>query len=192
MAAYHPGPYEGKSTDIIGQVKLSTLPVPLSSGSECSYNPNESSQRLDLAVAEIIADHNKTLTTMSAAKIAHAKPIKSLSVYEKVLFHGKVSGWVKAEIQHLSLWHEIMFGDQPRCFGRIFDITHRRPVYINTDICKPGDSGAWVLSESGGMVCWDGMLFAGDGLHGYCCFAEYILEATTNSPAFPYGLTLLS
>jgi hypothetical protein len=36
------------------------------------------------------------------------------------------------------------------------------------------DSGSWIVSQASGVTGWDGMLFGGDGVQSYCCFAELI------------------
>ena len=75
-----------------------------------------------------------------------------------------------------------------RCFGDIFAITPRRPWYLNHKLAKGNDSGSWVIRSSNGVASWDGMLFAGDGIMGYACFAENIMD---KAQAFSPTLALI-
>ncbi|MEM1366627.1 MAG: hypothetical protein AAGG02_01170 [Cyanobacteria bacterium P01_H01_bin.15] len=192
---FNPGPYEGKKTKKIGNVRLSILPN--LDGETCNprkysqYNPY-SDYGLDVAVAELNADDYSLRTSHPSNSVEHVRMISSMSLHDKVLFHGKVSGKTEAKIRYLCLWDEILIDDEPYCFRDIFVLSSRQPQYLNTALCSPGDSGSWVISDFEDLLSWDGMLFAGDGSHAYCCFAEYILEACKTSDYFRYGLSLVT
>jgi hypothetical protein len=101
---------------------------------------------------------------------------------DSVTFFGHTSRRTSAELDALCLWQEIELPDPnnpgsriAHCFGDIFSICHPRPWYVNTDLARPGDSGAWLVHDSGGIAAWDGMIIAGDGAHAYACFAENIM-----------------
>ena len=110
----------------------------------------------------------------------HMRPIASMSPGDAVKFAGKTSGKKDAEIGALCLWHEISVDNKPHCFSDLFEITKPKPFYLNSDLAKPGDSGAWIISLVNHVASWDGMLIGGDGAQAYCCFAENLLAEGRN------------
>jgi len=125
----------------------------------------------------------------AASSPSHVQPIRAMRPHEEVVVHGKESGWIEAKIRYLEMWDEIWINNEPHCFGDLFVLERRPPWYINTELCVPGDSGAWVLTTPGDMASWAGMLIAGDGARAFCCFAEYIMNACNN--VCPGGLALV-
>ena len=79
------------------------------------------------------------------------------------------------------MWKEIKIQGVPVCFGDLFVLDHPTHQYITTSVAKPGDSGAWVINTSGGVVAWDGMLIGGDGVRAYCSYSENIMNTLTNA-----------
>jgi hypothetical protein len=144
--------------------------------------------KLDLSVAGI--DDDVDISAFSIPAVNHIRSISDIMPDDTVVFYGKVSNRVEAQIKHVCIWYEIEINGELHCFGDIFEIELPRPWLLNLDLCKRGDSGAWVISRSGEVLSWDGMLFAGDGANGYCCFAEHIMEVC--STAFPDGLALIA
>jgi hypothetical protein len=200
---YSPGPYENRQSRSLGEVKF----VQLSNADASDCNPNRFrninnnnqfdsfEKSLDLAVAEVQNNHDalrRLQQVNQQVNVArHIRKIDSMSLHDEVFFYGKESHKVEAKIRFLGIWDEILINNKPVCFREIFILTSRPRAYLNTAICSPGDSGAWIISECGGISNWDGMLFAGDGSHAYCCFAEYIQKACRNSGVFPNGLALV-
>lgn len=108
--------------------------------------------------------------------------ISSMNPRDPVKFNGQTSHLTAGELDALCLWHEIDLPDPANpgahtshCFGDIFSLCTPRPWYVNTALARPGDSGAWVVCDSRGVLGWDGMIMAGDGAHAYACFAENIM-----------------
>ncbi len=191
---YSPGPYEGREISKVGEVKftqLSKINASTCNPRKFRFNDDVPERGLDLAIAELESKHNTLQNLHPMNSVEHIRMIDSMLPHDEVFFYGKVSHKVKAQIKYVCIWDEILIDNKPHCFGDVFVLAPRQRLYVNSDICSPGDSGAWIISDFGGTLNWDGMLFAGDGCHAYCCFAEYILKACKNSLIFPYGLTLL-
>jgi hypothetical protein len=145
-------------------------------GSSCSIVATPTAKRLDVAVAALSRDLASEIESR-ALRPDHIQAIASMVPQQKVQFFGKVSGLIRAEVAHLTLWDTIEIDGTPHCFSELFSLRPRRPYYVNTDLCREGDSGAWVVEDSEELLSWYGMLVAGDGSEAYACFSEYIVDA---------------
>jgi hypothetical protein len=172
---YHPSPHDSWFPTMIGNVAVSTLPPPKGIGMYCNPFAVNNAGTVDLAIAgldDINVTPRKEIPRIGQVSVISSK--SKMSQGDKVVFYGKTSGLVEAELGSLGIWHEILIDNQPHCFSYIFELTHRRPYYINTDLARGGDSGSWILNITNNIVSWDGMLIAGDGAQAYGCFAEDI------------------
>jgi hypothetical protein len=131
---------------------------------------------LDFAIAALDDAENTWLDSLGLQPIQHTRQARQMDTSDPVFFVGKVSGRVEAELGGVTMWDKIDFADGPRCFGRIFELRFPQHQYVNADLARSGDSGAWILSEIDNLLSWDGMLIAGDGGRAYGCFAEAILS----------------
>jgi hypothetical protein len=131
---------------------------------------------LDLAVVELIDGISLNPEVPHIGPIDHLSLIKNMNPRDHVTFVGMKGGRVEAKLGELNVWDLIDVDGQPHCFGDLFVMKHRQPPYLNTSLAEGGDSGAWVVNESNGVVGWDGMLIAGDGTQAYGCFAEKIKQ----------------
>jgi hypothetical protein len=76
-----------------------------------------------------------------------ALSVKVMNTHDLVVLYGAKSKRIEAELDSVGLYHEVMIGSQPPCFGDIFSFTPRRPWYVNTNLVQSGDSGAWVTRQ---------------------------------------------
>ena len=100
---------------------------------------------------------------------------------DQVTLVGQKSGKVDAEIDSLTIFHEIDIDKKPRCFGDIYSLCPPKPWYVNTKLVRHGDSGSWIVRKTLSMVGWDGVLVAADGAFAYACFAEDAFDSATQA-----------
>ena len=173
---FHPGPFEGKHSSRIGCVVCADLPPPLPELQRGNPRKGGPSGKLDVAVTDLDeAPASKIGQTLGEAPYAWRSG-KDMLLHDPVSFVGKVIGKQDARISHLCIWYEVRIDGHLRCFEDVFEISHRKHLYVNTPIARPGDSGAWIVASCENLLLWDGLLFAGDGAHGFCCFADNIVE----------------
>jgi hypothetical protein len=156
----------------VGKVIRSVLPPPNPPNTSCSVRSPGSAHHLDIALVEISQNIQPDPNVQGVGKPAFITPVLRMKQGDQVRLVGQKSGKVDAEIDSLTIFHEIDIENQPRCFGNIYSLTPPRPWYVNTKLVKSGDSGSWILRQANSMVGWDGVLVAGDGAHAYACFAE--------------------
>ncbi len=179
---FSPGPYEGHGNSRkIGEVKVSQLAEQSLAARMCNPSRMSQAKKLDVSVAELTED--MVISPFPVGPVNHIRNIADMVPNDDVVFYGKVSGLTKAQIKHVCIWYEVEIevGDNERvqhCFGDIFEIEQPRPRYVNSSLCRPGDSGAWILCQIGDIISWDGILFAGDGANGYCCFSEHVMDVS--------------
>jgi hypothetical protein len=187
---YYPSPNEWGLPTKIGEVRLSLLPGAKGPNMKCNRVAAPSAPTLDLAVAELDSSLSLNPEIPKVGPVDHVNSISNISQGDYVVFVGKTSGLVEAELGSLCIWHEIEIDNQPYCFSDLFEMTHRRPFYLNTNLAEGGDSGAWVVNITNNIVGWDGMLIGGDGAQAYGCFSENIMDGWDNN--FPgQQLTLI-
>jgi hypothetical protein len=157
----------------------------------CSLHTAPNAGRLDIAIAEVGADRVDRSFLPN-----RVRAISQVHRFQSVTIRGKESGTVAAQMNTATIWQDIYtqnFGDGPegfRCFGDIFELAS--PQGDVAPIAVEGDSGAWVLDEVSGLRNWVGVLIGNQGTRAYGCFAEHILNAVRQDPAFPNGLALPS
>jgi hypothetical protein len=184
-----PGPYEGKPTRHIGRVVKAQIPPIQQLWQKCNVDAEPRAGRLDFAIAELDDTESTWGNSLGLQPIHHSRRVQQMDSFDPVFFVGKVSGRVDAELGGVTMWDTIRFVDGLRCFGRIFEMRFPGHQYLNADLGRPGDSGAWVLSEIDTFFSWDGMLFASDGNRAYGCFAEAILNECQQD-VLPHGTSL--
>jgi hypothetical protein len=199
---YQPGPYEGKRSQSIANVKHWSIPNPGMFGDPCSGPTNPDAGRLDLAVAESAIGAEMLRGMGNLASVNSVRPITAMRKNDRVIFTGKTSGRKVAKVGALTLWDQIEFtglsdpGDptrkELRCFSRIFEIRSPTRQYVREDLADPGDSGSWVVFPVGDLVLWCGMVISCDGGQAYACFADYVLEECNRCGVFPGGLRILA
>ena len=175
-ALEHPSPMKSsKKRQTLGVASHAVLASPnLQKG--CTNRSHTTPDALDMALVRVAAGILPNLDFPSLSKPSLVTQVSKMTTGDHVVIFGERSGQVDAEISSLCLYHEVDVSGYKRCFGDIFSLTHRRPYYFNTKLVDHGDSGAWILSQIGGVTAWDGMVFAGDGATAYACFAENIFN----------------
>lgn len=167
---------KGNQEPLVANVVHSVLP-PVNTENGCNRCSHPKVAPLDLAIARLTPQQAYLAQIQKTSRPHTLTPIKAMKSDQAVFFLGNVSGLVDAELGELCIYHEILIGGKPHCFGDIFTLTPQRPWYLNTDLAKGGDSGAWITRLVDGFISWDGMLIGGDGIHGYASFASNILES---------------
>jgi hypothetical protein len=167
-----PGGVAGSSGVNVGKVIRSVLPPPNPPNTSCSSRSPTGVHNLDIALAELCDNVQPDPNVHGIGKPAFVTPVLRMKQGDQVSLVGYKSGKVDAEIDSLTIFHEIDIDNKSRCFGNIYSLTPPRPWYVNTNLVKSGDSGSWILRQAKSMVGWDGVLVAGDGAHAYACFAE--------------------
>lgn len=174
---FSPSPSGWTTPKKIGEVLFSVMPPQKGPGSSaCNKLASPSATSLDLAVVELTGGISPNPEVPNVGPIDHLSLIKNMSPRDPVIFVGMTSGRVEAKLGELNVWDTIDVDGNPHCFGDLFVMKHRQPPYLNRSLAQSGDSGAWVVNESDGVVGWDGMIIAGDGTQAYGCFAEKIKD----------------
>jgi hypothetical protein len=176
-----PGGATGSSGVNLGTVIRSVLPPPNPPNTPCSERSNPGGNNLDVAVAKIHHNIQPDSNVKGIGKPAFITPVLRMKQGDQVSMVGQKSGRVDAEMDSLTIFHEIDIDNQPRCFRYIYSLCPPRPWYVNTKLVNSGDSGSWILRQPNSMVGWDGILVAGDGAHAYACFAEDAFDDVTQS-----------
>jgi hypothetical protein len=132
---------------------------------------------VDAALAEVDGGTAATGTVRLLGPIARMVSTSSVNLGDLVVFVGKESDRQDAYIHSFIARVKADIDGGRYDFGDIFEIRPRMPIYIGS-LSQPGDSGSWVVRETGNVVdelC--GLLFAdnarGDSL---CCFIENVLK----------------
>jgi len=136
---------------------------------------------LDVALARIDSIFQPDPVVKGIGTPEFVTPITRMFQGDQVSLVGQKSATVDAEIDSLTVFHEIEIDHKIRCFGNIYALCRPRPWYVNTSLVQKGDSGAWILRTEGSMIGWDGVLIAGDGAYAYACFAEDALADVQKS-----------
>lgn len=159
----------------IRSVAHAVLPPP-DTGSGCNRFTHHPPPALDLAIARIHAPQPVNYYIPGIGQPTAVTTIRAMASNQPVSLYGRKSKLVQAELGSLCVYHEVTIAGAAHCFGDLFTLTPPKPWYVNTALVKGGDSGAWIIRSTGGLVGWDGMLIAGDGATGYACFAENIMD----------------
>lgn len=178
--AYSPRPNVFGTRTEIGSVTFSLLPV--ASGMKCNRAIQPDAPVIDLALVTVDAGTATLLTIPDIGRVAADSAIANMDQNDPVWFFGQKSQGVQAKTAELNIWKELKINCTPTCFSDLFVIDHPSYPYIGTNLARPGDSGAWIVTQSMGTVTWDGMLIGGDGLRAYCCFAENIMKTLAKQP----------
>jgi hypothetical protein len=191
---YAPGPYEGRASSPVATVVYDQFPPPSPPGLDCNFFGMPNAMQLDVSVA-ILHDNAGARDLIPEKTVDGIRNPARMIPYQPVLFVGKESGRVEAQLSGVTMWHELYFpepGDKyiPRCFGTIFEMSDRRGDQVDT-LAQPGDSGSWIVDEIGDMRQWNGMLVGRLGRRAYGCYAHLILQACQNAVGFPGGVALL-
>jgi hypothetical protein len=178
--AYSPKPNVFGARTEIGTVTFSRYPL-TSLGAKCNNRLQLNAPVIDLALVEVDGGTHVNVSVSNAGRVSSVSRIASLGQDDPVTFFGYQSSQVNAIIAEANIWKEIKIQGVPTCFGDLFVLDHPTHQYITTNVAKPGDSGAWIINTSGGIVSWDGMLVGGDGVRAYCCYSENIMNTLTNA-----------
>jgi hypothetical protein len=167
-------------TPVGGVIFSRVAPVMQSSGISVSA-PSNATGPLDLAVAGLKGDVQFESAVHGPGAIHTCLDVDRFCVGDEVCFFGQKSGLVRAQIGAYALSLNIDIAGKLHCFSDLFQLLPRKPFYLNSDLARPGDSGAWVLGESDAATSWYGMIIADDGFQAYACSASNILDACTQS-----------
>jgi hypothetical protein len=159
---------------LIGTVNRSQLPPPRPPGLRRANSP---SGTIDAALAELQVQTDAYMRIDTLGAVDRLELADSIDCFEDVECVGKESGLIEAETRQVCHIYQMDIEQQPRLFRDVFTIGPRTKQYLVTSLAQKGDSGAWVVSTAGKVNSWRGMLFGGDGLDGFCCFAENVQAA---------------
>jgi hypothetical protein len=174
--AYSPKPNVFGAKTEIGNVTWSEMP-PSPSTTKCNSRTDPNAPTIDAAFAELDANIIPTLAFPGAGKIAQWTLVANMGQGDPGSFSGYSSGTVQAKIKEATIWKELTINGSAYCFKDIFVLEDSVFHYIASSLAQPGDSGAWIINTTAGVVTWDGMLIGGDGQLAYCCYAENIMAA---------------
>jgi hypothetical protein len=165
----------------IGSVTFSLPPV-AAGIMKCNRAIQPNAPVIDLALVTVDAGTQTLLAIPDIGRVATDTAIANMDQNDPVRFFGQKSQGVQAKTAELNIWKELEINYTRTCFSDLFVIDHPSYPYIGTSLAQPGDSGAWIVTQSRGTVTWDGMLIGGDGIRAYCCFAENIMNALAGQP----------
>lgn len=171
--AYSPSTKSTANRRHIGQIAHSL--VPSAGGGKCNRRIQPGAPEVDFGLVEIDSSVALDAHHPSAGKITRVADLGDLGQDDFVEFHGFKSGAVQARIKECNIWKEIDINNMPVCFSDLFVIEDRSYNYVNSALAQAGDSGAWIVHSSDGLVSWDGMLIGGSGQDVYVCYAEHVL-----------------
>jgi hypothetical protein len=160
----------------VADVTFASMPTVSSETTKCNRIAQAAIPDLDVALAALQhqVTYNPTFPTFGT--VDHVSRIADMTGEDEVSFLGANRGRpVPGRLGDLNVWREILIEGRPHCMGDLFTMKPRQHAYVRTELAKPGDSGAWVVSLDNGVVSWDGMVIAGDGPDVYCAFAEHVL-----------------
>ncbi len=170
---YTPSILDSSSPSSIGYVVKASSLTPRAANQKCNNRGLPNAPAVDLALAAMYSGFPED----PRGGVDRMVPTVEMTQGDRVIFHGSRSKHAEARIAEVNLWREISVNDKPHCFGDLFVIEPRQRVYVNLDLAKPGDSGAWIMGENEqGARSWYGMLIAGEGARVYCSFAENIMD----------------
>lgn len=172
---YRPGPADSSLKDQVAVVRYSRHPQPTPQGRNCNSRSMISGSNVDLACAEI-DDGYFSVVHPKTGLITDINDITYIVQGMPVSFIGKTTGHRDAQVGAVCIWYEIEFNKVPHCFSDIFEITHPKPYYLNTNLARPGDSGAWITSHEYFCTSWNGILIGGDGAQAYACYSENVMN----------------
>ena len=156
----------------IGQVVANTLPP---TGGPCNKHARPAAG-IDAALIELTATASAQLSSSMTVG-----PIADIDQDDLIVFEGSKSGSVAARVAAATIWKKIKIAGEELCFGDLFSIGNRQPIYVLQSVSQGGDSGAWIFEDAGSRSAstrWLGMLIAGDKQHNQslACFAEHIFQ----------------
>jgi hypothetical protein len=160
----------GKLLNIIGSVATSTLPA---IGGPCNQHAKPKAG-IDAALIRVDPSVLPTLSTSLSMC-----PIADIDQEDRIFFVGSKSQRVFARIAAATIWKVVEIVGQLHCFGDVFAMGHRQPGYMLQAVSEGGDSGAWVLDDTGSISTkWLGMVIAGDKYQNQSlgCYAEHTLS----------------
>lgn len=165
-----------KSGHVLGGIgKVVAAILPNASVSACNQHASPGSG-VDAALIELSSG-----TTVTAAPALTVRAIPAIDQDDLIVFDGYKSGPVQARVGAATIWKRIAVGNQDYCFGDLFTLTHRKPIYLSQAISQGGDSGAWILEDPSSISAstgWLGMLIAGDQnqSQSLACYAEHVFS----------------
>ncbi|MEH2552358.1 hypothetical protein V1283_009003 [Bradyrhizobium sp. AZCC 2262] len=115
-------------------------------------------------------------TSIETGEPRRIHPISAITQGDLVEFRGR-GRQRQAQVLSATIWKQIdLFKTKTMyCCGDIFEIGYREPVYFQTRLSQPGDSGAAVL-RPGLPDEWFGMLIGGHGSSSYASYATHIVD----------------
>lgn len=160
----------------IGGSVFHRLANPLVENTSCRQIAYPDAGKLDAVAIEINGPSSTRRFIPSQEDIAYWATDSQMNENDLVFFHGASSGRVNAQMGSYCLWRAYSAYGEMRCFGDLFEMTHPKPYYFNSNLVKGGDSGSWVFRLDNGSLIWYGMLIASDGATAYGCFAHSLVE----------------
>ncbi|MFB6414943.1 MULTISPECIES: hypothetical protein [Bradyrhizobium] len=153
--------------------KVDSLIVPTGRG-PCNRYADPTANGVDAALIKI--DPHVSIEAGSPRTV---HPVAAISQGDLVEIRGR-GGPKQAQVISATIWKQIdLFKTGTMyCCGDIFELGFREPVYFQTSLSRPGDSGAAVL-RPGLPDEWFGMLIGGYGPTSYASYAAHIVDWAT-------------
>jgi len=166
----HVGHLKGDNIENLGIVIDVITPM---AHSPCNRYATPNSNSVDAALIEV-----SQTAIINMGPSCDLKPITMITPGDLIEFRGRGGrGRRPARVCSATIWKQIdLYNDgNLNCCGDIFEIGHRAPVYVQSSLSRPGDSGAAIL-RNGQPDEWFGMLIGGSGSSSYASYAEHILD----------------
>ena len=161
----------------LGEVRHHAMP-PASKGMRCTKAVNKAAHALDFCAIELDAK-----APASPTYVDYIASDLTIACGDDVEFKRENKKIVNARVAGLSVWLEIDVRGEPHCYADMLIIEEPRGWYVKPGLTRPGDSGTWILFYDTLTVAWYGVIVGGDGVHGYCSFAQAIYRNLDNHSA---------
>jgi hypothetical protein len=172
---YHPAKADDSKAKQIGTCYTATNLRRFAATDACNLgSPNVLS--VDAALVEL-RDTSSRLEILGVGSVAGVVRRNSMAPGQVASFAGRTSGHRTVEIGGLCLFYRLFFDGAAFCFHDLFEV--RWPSFWQgciRPVVKPGDSGAWVCTETHEGPGWAGQII-GESRHvGYAAFADNMLS----------------
>jgi hypothetical protein len=158
------------------KVAVTSYVVPLAPPAGFSFSAPYND--VDSALAKVDHTVGVSSTVRMLGPVTSMAETSKLGLGDKVVFVGKESDSQDAYIHHRIARAKIKIDGTIYNFGDLFEIRPRRKLYFGS-LCKPGDSGSWVVRETdhrANELC--GQLIADNKKKSaLCCFIETVIAA---------------
>lgn len=157
------------------EIKLSACP---NTGPCNPYLSSPHISDVDSTLVELESGVAGEFEVLSIGKLAGWVAKSLLTPGQAAAFAGRTSGNRQVEIGGLAVFYRMQSGTEYFCFRDLMEI--RRMGYWASrfgSVVRPGDSGAWVCTETARGPAWCGQIIGEDRQIGYASFAENVLAA---------------